>query len=309
MRTILALLTALAVSGCSGLNATLVSESTVYSSSVDYEHDGEALQGILSWSPDFEGPRPGVLVIHEWWGRGDHPAERARELAKEGYVAFALDMYGTGKLTDDPAQAQTWSRRFYGEENRDFARRRAAAGLEMLRSATNVDPDRLAVMGFCFGGTQALELAWSGADLRGAVSFHGSLTTPREEDIAGVKASILVCHGAADRFVPDDSQVALRDTLNEAGIDWLMVSYGSAVHSFTNAVRSCASPGGFSEPLLPFPVVRNNGDARGRVDRPVQSQRKEEPCSGAFSRSSRSSSRPPESCRGSGSSSASVSPA
>jgi dienelactone hydrolase len=146
-----------------------------------------------------------------------------------GYVVFVADMYGDGKNTADPEVADKWAGQVRGTP---LMRERARAALEQFRAVKQVDPDRIGVIGFCFGGTGALEFAYSGADVKGAVSFHGSLTVPEPGDT--IKASILVCHGAADTFESPESIAAFQKTMEERGVDWQMIYYGHAVHSFTN---------------------------------------------------------------------------
>jgi dienelactone hydrolase len=209
-------------------------EQKIVSEAVDYRYGAEKFTGWLSRDGARGGLRPGVLVVHEWWGLADHPKRRAEELAKLGYVAFAADMYGTGKLTTDPKQAGEWSGRFRTPEGKALGRARAAAALDVLRHSPGVDPNRIAAIGFCFGGTVALELAWSGADLKGVVSFHGNPTAPTPEEAKGVKASILVCHGGDDGFVPDAALAAFEKAMRDGSLDWTLVKYGGAVHAFTN---------------------------------------------------------------------------
>ncbi len=209
-------------------------EPKILSEKIDYQCGGEKLTGWLYRDAARQGPRPGVLVLHEWWGLAEHPRKKAEELARLGYTAFAADMYGTGKLTTDPKQAGEWSGQFRTPEGKVLGRLRAAAGLEVLRSCTWADPKRLAAIGFCFGGTVALELAWSGADLKGVVSFHGNPTAPTPEEAKGVKASILVCHGGDDGFVTGEALAAFEKAMRDARLDWTLVKYGGAVHAFTN---------------------------------------------------------------------------
>ncbi len=197
---------------------------------VPYEHDGVALQGIIAYDDALPGRRPGVVVVHEWWGLADHPKQRARALAELGYVAFAIDMYGKGKLTRDPKEAAAWSSPF--KDDVALARARARAGYQTLQGHERVDPERMAAVGFCFGGTIALQMAYDGLDLDAVVSFHGHPVSPREGDT--IKASILVCHGAADAYVPQDMIDAFQGAMREREADWVWIAYGGAVHGFTN---------------------------------------------------------------------------
>jgi dienelactone hydrolase len=201
---------------------------------VPYEHAGESLEGWLVRDGNLATPRPGVLVIHEWWGLGAHPKRKAEALARLGYVALCADMYGAGKLTTDPKQAGEWAGRFRTPEGKVLGRERIRAALEVLRSTPGVDPERIGAIGFCFGGTVALELAWSGAPVKGVVSFHGNPTAPTPEEAKGVKAAVLVCHGANDDLVPAAALAAFEQAVREGNLDGTLVKYPGAVHSFTN---------------------------------------------------------------------------
>jgi dienelactone hydrolase len=206
--------------------------AAVKTKSVEYEHAGVPLVGHLAWDDSVEGKRPGVLVVHEWWGLNDYARGRAERLAKMGYVAFALDMYGKGKVTEHPREAGEWATQV--RSNVDSWRERAKAGLEILRGAELVDPDRIAAIGYCFGGATVLQLAYSGADVKGVVTFHGALPLPEDVAEGRIKPSILICHGAEDGFVPEEQAQKLREMLGKLGADWTMIYYAGARHSFTN---------------------------------------------------------------------------
>ena len=199
---------------------------------VEYEHEGTRLQGYLAYDDAAQGKRPGVIVVHEWWGNNDYARRRAEQLAGLGYVGFALDMYGKGVRAKSVEEAGKMSGRF--KNDRELMRERAAAGLETLRKQPQVDPAKVAAIGYCFGGTVALELARSGADLAGVVSFHGALDTSMPAEQGQVKAKILVCHGADDPFVPPEQVHEFLKEMQAAQADWQLVAYGNAVHSFTN---------------------------------------------------------------------------
>jgi dienelactone hydrolase len=199
---------------------------------IEYDHEGIQLEGYLAYDGLLKSKRGGVLIIHEWWGLNDFIKERANQLAELGYIVFALDMYGKGILLNTYQEASEMSGKFYSD--RQLMRERAAAGLQILKQQNNVDTTRLIVMGYCFGGAVALELARSGANLVGAVSFHGGLNTPNPEDAKNIKGSILVLHGADDPNVPAEEVAAFQDEMRQANVDWQMVFYGNAVHSFTN---------------------------------------------------------------------------
>ncbi|MCB1748048.1 MAG: dienelactone hydrolase family protein [Gammaproteobacteria bacterium] len=226
-RAAAALVCALAWAILAGAAQAAVREQTI-----DY-HDGEvALQGTLYADDAHNGPRPGVLVIHEWWGLNDYARQRARRLAELGYVAFAVDMYGAGKVTEHPKQAGEWA----GMVTANVAawRQRALAALAVLRAQAGVDPARLAAIGYCFGGASVLQLAYSGADLRGVVSFHGSLPAADAAEVGHIRARILVEHGGADGFVGPERVAAFEQALAGSAVDWRVTVHGGAKHGFTN---------------------------------------------------------------------------
>jgi dienelactone hydrolase len=173
-----------------------------------------------------------VLVVHEWWGLNDYAKRRAEQLAQLGYVAFAADVYGDGFNTTSPDEAGKRSGVF--RNDRAAGRQRLRAALDTLRQNKLVDPKRIAAIGYCFGGTCVLELARSGADIAGVVSFHGSLATQMPASPGAVRAKVLVCHGADDAFESPDDIAGFQKEMREAGTDWQMIYYGGAVHSFTN---------------------------------------------------------------------------
>jgi dienelactone hydrolase len=204
----------------------------VRTDSIEYTHGDVVLQGFVAYDGLLKSKRPGILVIHEWWGHNQYVRDRARQLAELGYVAFALDMYGKGVQAKSMEQAQKMAGKFY--EDRQLMRDRAAAGLEILKQHRNVDATRLAAVGYCFGGTTALELARSGAELRCVVCFHGGLKTANPADALNIKGTVLVLHGADDPNVPPAEVSAFQDEMRQANVDWYMVYFGNAVHSFTN---------------------------------------------------------------------------
>jgi dienelactone hydrolase len=201
-------------------------------SDITYEADGRSMVGTLAL-PDGSGPRPGVLVCHEGPGLDDHARARAVRLADElGYVAFALDYHGEGKpITDrDKMMARI------GELRMDPARAWAVgtAGLDVLRAEPRTDSDRLAAIGFCFGGTLSLELARGGADLKAVVGFHSGLSTVHPEDARNITGKVLALIGADDPMVNGDERRAFEEEMRAGGVDWQLVAYGGAVHSYTN---------------------------------------------------------------------------
>ena len=199
---------------------------------VAYEHDGVTLTGVLAWDDAVEGARPGVLVIHEWWGLNDYARERAAQLAEMGYVAFAADMYGASAPTTDRDEARRRATPFYRDPG--LARARGAAALDVLAAQPECDADSLGAIGFCFGGTCALRLAFVDPRLDAVVSFHGGLFTPSAEELEGLEASLLVCHGADDPYVPAEAVDGFMEALAGTDADWQFVFYSNAVHAFTN---------------------------------------------------------------------------
>lgn len=196
----------------------------------DYKDGDTVLQGYFAYDDEIKGARPGVLVVHEWWGHGPNARMRAELLAKLGYVAFVVDMYGKGVYAKDHVEAGKLSGVYRAD--RKLMRERALAGLEELKRHKLVDETRLAAIGYCFGGTTALELARAGTGLKGVASFHGGLDTPMPAAKGKVKARVLVLHGADDNFV-NPSVEDFQSEMRRAGADWQMNYYGGAVHSFT----------------------------------------------------------------------------
>jgi len=198
----------------------------------EYRSEGAILEGFLAWDGSLEGKRPGVIVVHEWNGINPQILERCRMLAKKGYVAFAADIYGKGirpQTTEDSAKQAGIYR-----GDRPLMRRRINAAFDEIRKLPQVDPAMIATMGYCFGGGVALEHARSGADIQGAVSFHGNLDTPDPGDAKNIRAKILVLHGAADPHVPMEQVMDFRREMEDGGVDWQLNMYGHAVHSFSN---------------------------------------------------------------------------
>jgi dienelactone hydrolase len=199
---------------------------------VDYKDGDTSLRGYLVYDDAQQGKRPGVIVVHEWWGLNDYAKHRAEMLAELGYVAFALDMYGDEKVTEHAKEAQSWMMQI--TENQDAWQRRALLGLDVLKGQEQVDGDKIAAIGYCFGGATVMQMAYAGADLDGVVSFHGSLPPAAEEQAKAIKSPILVAHGEADGFVPAERVAAFKAALDAVGADWQLISYGGARHGFTN---------------------------------------------------------------------------
>lgn len=199
---------------------------------IAYEDSGTALSGYLAYDDAIQGQRPAILVVHEWWGLNDYARRRAEQLAGMGYVAFAVDMYGKDKVTDHPKQAGEWSKEI--TQNKALWQQRALAGLAVLKTQAQTDPDRMAAIGYCFGGGTVQQLAFSGAAVKGVVSFHGSLQEPPADVAKQTSAKILICHGGADSFVKPEQFQAYLTAMAASGLDYQVVVYGGALHGFTN---------------------------------------------------------------------------
>jgi len=206
-------------------------DAAIRTGTVEYKDGDTVLEGFLAYDDSLAGKRPAVLVVHEWWGINDYIKKRTVDLARLGFVAFAADIYGKGirpKTRDDAGKEAGIYR-----ADRTLLRRRAAAGIEALRSNSRVDKNRIGAIGYCFGGGTVLELARSGADVAGVVSFHGNLDTPNPGDARNIKGKVLVLHGANDNFV-NPQVAAFQDEMRNANVDWQMNIYSGAVHGFTN---------------------------------------------------------------------------
>lgn len=198
---------------------------------VTYKVGNQECKGLLAYDDAAKAPRPGILVVHEWWGLDAYAKRRAEQLAGMGYVAFAADMYGDGKTVDHPKDAAALAGSV--RKNKEEWLARANAGLDILRKNPRVDAKKLASIGYCFGGSTSLALAHSGSDIKAAVSFHGALMVPSDEEVKNIKTKILICHGAADSFIPEDTIQKVRGAYDKNGIDYQMIYYGGALHSFT----------------------------------------------------------------------------
>ncbi len=214
------------------LTVPFAAHSAIKTETVEYEDGDTALKGFMVYDDALEGKRPGVIVVHEWWGLNDYTKQRAEMLADLGYVAFAIDMYGDEKVTEHAKDAKGWMSQI--TENVKAWQKRALLGLDILKKHELVDPDYTAAVGYCFGGATVMQMSYAGADLDGVVSFHGSLPPATEEQQKNIKAKVLVAHGEADGFIPAERIAAFKQGLDAAGADWQMVSYGGAQHGFTN---------------------------------------------------------------------------
>ena len=197
---------------------------------LEYKDGDVACRGFLA-VPDGTDKRPGIVIAHEAPGLDEHPKKRARMLAELGYVALALDMYGGGRTVSGE---ETMKAMGPFRESASLTRGRARAALDALAKQPRVDAGRLGAMGYCFGGLVVLELARSGAPLKGVVSFHGILETKTPQDAKNVKGKILVCTGADDPLVPPEQVLGFQKEMTEAKVDWQVVTYGGTKHAFTN---------------------------------------------------------------------------
>ena len=221
------------VSSAAALLLAGTASAKVVTKSVAYEHAGVKLEGFLAYddAKTAKGKLPGVLVLPEWWGLTAYPKARAEQLASMGYVAFAADMYGAGVTTEDAKKAGELAGPFYGKP---LMAERARAGLDALLKTGLVDPAKVAAIGFCFGGSAAQALAYTGAPLAGIVSFHGGPVNAPAEAAGKVKAKFLLLNGAIDPMVTAEAKAALEKSLENAGIDYVSVDYGGALHAFSN---------------------------------------------------------------------------
>lgn len=201
----------------------------IQTEAVDYKHGDVALQGFLAYDKGVKGKRPGVLIVHEWKGMGDYVKMRAKEIAKLGYVAFAVDMYGKGVFAKDHEEAAKLSGVYFND--RKLMRERAKAGYDVLAGHERCDASKIAAMGYCFGGTTVLEMARAGHELTFAGSFHGNLAAPAPAAAGKVKARVAVFHGADDKWVGDIEK--FKKEMADAKVDLQFHSFEGAVHSFT----------------------------------------------------------------------------
>lgn len=204
----------------------------IYTETFEYKQGDAVLEGYLAYDDAVKDRRPGIIVVHEWTGVGDYVKNRVRQLAGLGYIALAVDIYGKGIRPKDPQEAKIQADIY--RQDRVLMRRRVLAGLEVLKQHPLTDPGKIAAIGYCFGGGTVLELARSGAEVNGVVSFHGNLDTPHPQDAKNIRAKVLVLHGADDPYVSAESVAAFQKEMRDAKVDWSMIVYGGAVHSFTN---------------------------------------------------------------------------
>jgi len=211
---------------------TVNAKAGLHTEVIEYKHGDEAMEGYLAFEGAGKGKRPGVIVVHAWMGLDAYAKKRTEQLAKLGYIAFAIDMYGKGVRARDVEEAARLAGMY--KADRGLMRSRANAGLDVLKKHSVTDAKRTAAIGYCFGGGVVLELARSGADIAGVVSFHGNLDTANPGDARNIKGKVLILHGADDPIVPPNQVMAFQDEMRNANIDWEMVIYGGVVHAFTD---------------------------------------------------------------------------
>lgn len=214
------------------ITAVAQAEPTIRAKTVEYSADGVVMKGYLAYDKNMKGRRPGVLVVHEWWGHNEYARKRARMLAEMGYTALAVDMYGDGKQADHPEDAGKFSSELM--KNFDMAQKRFKAAMDFLKKQRTVDRTNIAAIGYCFGGGIVLNMARQGADLKGVASFHGGFAAVKPARPGEVRAKILVLHGADDKFATAEQITAFKKEMKDAGADMTFISYPGAIHSFTN---------------------------------------------------------------------------
>ena len=224
MKTFIAALVLLL--GGLGLRAEIKSEV------IDYKQGETVCEGVLVYDAALQGRRPGVLIAHQWKGLTAYEKKRAQMLAQLGYVVFCADVYGKGVRADNAQDAAKLAGKY--KADRPLLRARINAAFEQLKKQPRVDASKLAAIGYCFGGTTVLELARSGAEVAGVVSFHGGLNTPTPADARQIKGRVLALHGADDPFVPPAEVAGFEEEMRKAQVDWQLAAYGGAVHSFTD---------------------------------------------------------------------------
>jgi dienelactone hydrolase len=210
----------------------LTANAGVIGKKVTYNSDSLTMKGYLAFDDGMKGKRPGIIVVHEWWGNNDYSRRRADMLAELGYIALAVDMYGDGKQADNPTDAGKFAREVMKDPSTLQARFTAA--MDFLKNDEHVDASQIGAIGYCFGGGVVLAMARIGIDLKAVVCFHGSLATQNPAKKGDIKARILVCNGAADKFISADDVKKFKVEMKSAGVDFKFIDYPGATHAFTN---------------------------------------------------------------------------
>lgn len=212
--------------------AVVAAQAAVQGREVSYSADGTTLKGYIAYDDAMKGKHPGILVIHEWWGHNEYARKRARMFAEQGYTALALDMYGNGKQAHHPDDAQKFSSEV--SKNEKLAKARFDAALKLLKKEPTVDDSNIAAVGYCFGGSVALNMARLGEPLKAVLSFHGGLATGHPAEAGKVKARIASFTGEDDPFIPATQVAAFRQEMDKAGVTYNIETYPGAKHAFTN---------------------------------------------------------------------------
>jgi len=221
------------------------SKNTIVTEEVTYEVNGVTMKSLVAYNSAIKGKRPAIVVVPEWWGNNDYSKKRAKMLAELGYIAIATDMYGEGKIADNPKTAQELATPFY--QNPKMGQEKIEAAITKLKTYSQTDATKIGAIGYCFGGSMVLNAIKLGTTLNGVVSFHGGLqTAPATKGT--VKGKILVCHGLADKFVPQTDIDNFKKNLDDAGVSYTFINYENATHAFTNP-ESTANGKKFSMPI------------------------------------------------------------
>ena len=213
---------------------------------VEYATDSTNMKGYFALNQEDDSKRPGILVVHEWWGHNDYARERADMLAELGYVALAVDMYGDGKVAEHPDDAGKFTQEVVS--NIDEAKARFESALNTLKNHPNVDAEKIGAIGYCFGGSVVLSMANAGFDLDAVAAFHAGLGLPIQPDSGAVKTKVLICNGEDDPFIPEEQVSDFKYVYDAAGVDYKYIAYPGAVHSFTSK-RADAMGEQFDMPL------------------------------------------------------------
>lgn len=211
---------------------SVLTHAEIKTEDINYQAGKTNMKGFIAYDDSIKGKRPGVLVVHEWWGHNDYARKRARMLASLGYTAMSLDMYGDGKVADHPKDAGKFSGAI--KKNMPLATKRFNAAMNVLKKHKTTDASRIAAIGYCFGGGIVLNMARQGMDLKGVVSFHGSLSASVKVKPKAVKTEVLVLNGAADPFTKPEAIESFKKEMADAGIKYKFVNYKNAKHAFTN---------------------------------------------------------------------------
>lgn len=217
---------------------TCIAQAEVVTRNIQYKSGDTMLHGMIAYDNASSSKRPGILVVHEWWGHNDYARSRAIQLAEQGYTALSLDMYGEGKVADHPKKAGEFSA--YLAKNLPLAKQRFEAAHEILKQHNTVNASKTAAIGYCFGGGMVLQMARLGVDIDAVVSYHGSLASNLQAEKGKVKAAVRVFNGAADPFVKTEHVSAFKQEMESADVDYKLVNYQGVKHSFTNPGATAA---------------------------------------------------------------------